>query len=520
MQDLTDWEKWMKHKFSAGLLALFLCAGCVQTDFSDQQYDLPGMQPPVSSDISSSKPEPEPQHTLQLAYQADDTLNPYTMTSEINRMLIPLLYDSLVRLDTTRRPEPVIASEVTMTQETCTVRLRENILFSDGTRVTGADIVYSAELARGAGSSWAPTLSSVSEVSVNEAGEVVFRLGRADIDFPALLTFPIVKDGTGGAEFPIGVSRYLVFGTSGGGLLLRQNPIYSRAQGNREEIRLVNMDDENALSFGLKAGDLDLVYSDLSTPELSNLSGSNVAVPLNHLVFVGINGTKGLLAKPEFRHAISLAINRDQLAARAYMGRADAANEPFHPFFYRLEESDLSTAGDLTRAEALLDGLALEQKNEQGWRLQQGKPVELSLLVNSENSVRNACASLLMEQLAEVGIKINIVSLPFSQYQDQLLYTGYDMYIGEVRLMDNMDFSMLLGGGRVGYNTAYSEELNERLKIYRSTGEQLRELCQMFTAQSPFIPLLFRQGQVSLGEQFSQQLQATEQDLFYNIADW
>ena len=509
----------MKHKIIAvALAALFALTGCMQTDLGDQQPEF------IGGGQETVLPEPnEPTQDndrVLLAYQPEDSLNPYRMTSALNRQLTPLLYDGLVRTDPTFRPEYLIAADVRMEETACTVSLRKDARMSDGIAVTAEDVIYSAGLARAAGSPWAQMMQNVAEVSQTEAGDVRFVLSRADADFASLLIFPIVKKGTGEQDFPVGVSRYYVSGTTSDGLLLLQNAIYYRPQGNVEQIQLVGVKDSNALSFGVKAGEIDLAFSDLSVPELTSLTTSNVAVTMNHLVFVGINGTRGLLAMPEFRHALSLAVNRDQMVAHAYVGRGDAAVFPVHPRFYRLEEPELSTGGDIIRAEQLLDGLGLEQRNAEGWRLYQNMPLELTLLVNSENSMRNSAATLLMEQLAEVGIKVSIVSKSFSQYQDALLSSQYDLYIGETRLMPNMDFSALLSGGTLGYSTAYSEQLTERLRAYRAAGEQMPELCEMFTAQSPFIPLLFRQGILSLSESFVETPVATEQDLFYNIADW
>ena len=202
------------------------------------------------------------------------------------------------------------------------------------------------------------------------------------------------------------------------------------------------------------------------------------------------------------------------------MTHARATLYPFNPEFYRMEDLELSTPRELARAEELLAGMGLTQKDENGYRLRNGQPVTLRLLVNSENACRNAAATLLAEQLRQLGVQVTVESQSFTQYQASLSRRDYDLYIGETRLMDNMDFSVLLSGGALSYSTPYIESLSELYGSYRSTGAGIGTFCEAFAEQSPFIPLVFRQGQVSFNRSFDAQIVATEQNLFYNLSEW
>lgn len=514
----------MKMRIFALLASLaILAGGCVSVDLSDQQQvDIVGqLQEPAGPEPGGEEPAEPVAGEVRVAYDPSDTLNPYTMASRLNRQLVPLLYDSLTRPDKTWRPENLLAREIVQTDsKQYVVKLRGDALFWDGTRLDGKDVIYSFTTAVASDSNWKMTLQDVSGCSVNSDGDVVFRLYSADADFPALLSFPIIKEGTAGEDFPVGVSKYYVSGTWQKGVVLEQNPLYWQEPGGIKRVLLVGVSDPGALGFSLRTGDVDLVYSDLSDPELSNLSASSAPVSLNNLVYVGINGTRGLLADASFRQALSLAINRDELVQKAYVSRARATMYPMNPDFYRMEEIELSAPRDLTRAGELLDGIGLREKDDEGWRLRYGAPVTLRLLVNSENAARTAAAALIADQLARLGIKVEVVSQSFSQYQSGLAGYNYDLYIGETRLMDNMDFSLLLSGGSLGYAAPYNEYLSDLVRAYRASGTGMGTLCEAFSAQTPFIPLVFRQGAVSFERAFQAEILATEQDLFYNIMEW
>ncbi len=514
----------MTHRILALLAAVVLLfGGCRRTVVSDQQFDIAAQRAQASAPAQRQEQSEEPLTTLSLAYSVSDSLNPFLMKTQMNRMLIPLLYDSLTGVDKTWRPQNILAEEITVENKLCTVKLRSGIVFSDGSPLTGKDVIYSITTAMASDTDWKTTLQNISGCSVNDDGAVEIRLYSSDADFAALLSFPIVKEGTAADDYPVGISKYFVSGTWGGsGVTLARNPIYWNPQsvGSVETIRLANVSDPDALSFSLRTGDIDLMYSDLSDGDFAFSAASGVPVSLNSLVYIGVNGNRGLLSEAQFRQALSLAINRDELVAKAYLTHARATLYPFNPEFYRMEELELSTPRELARAEELLAGMGLTQKDENGYRLRNGQPVTLRLLVNSENACRNAAATLLAEQLRQLGVQVTVESQSFTQYQASLSRRDYDLYIGETRLMDNMDFSVLLSGGALSYSTPYIESLSELYGSYRSTGAGIGTFCEAFAEQSPFIPLVFRQGQVSFNRSFDAQIVATEQNLFYNLSEW
>lgn len=512
----------MKKKLVSLICAFMLLAGCMPDLMLPDENPFPASSAPAEQPAQPAADNSAEQalEELRLPYNANDSLNPYKMTTERNRLLVPLFYDSLTRPGQSRNPENQLAAEVAMSGGNCVITWREDARFSDGSYLRGEDIVYSFQTAMGVDSPWRSTLLNVAGLTIRqEERQVVAQLFHPDIDFPLLLSFPIIKDGTADAEYPVGISKFYVTGAHNTGVILSRNPIYYGKQGRVETVRLIHAIDSDMLQFGMSSGEFDMLFTDLSNNTLAGVSAPSKSVPLNNLVYIGINGDRGLLRQPEFRHALSMALNRAEIALTAYAGRARAAMYPFHPDFYRLENIDVSAPRNLTAADALLDGLGLTEKDGNGYRLQNGQPVTLRLLVNSENSYRNSAATLISEQLAQAGIRTEVVSGPFSQYESVLKSSQFDLYIGETRLMDNMDFTPLLSGGSLGFSTAYSEELEQRLSQYRETGE-IGPLCDMFLAQSPFLPLVFREGLLYTGRDLGAEVVPTQEDLFYNILDW
>jgi len=124
-----------------------------------------------------------------------------------------------------------------------------------------------------------------------------------------------------------------------------------------------------------------------------------------------------------FRHAVSLAINRADIARIVYLGRAHPAAGPISPankFWFNASLQPLpfdpgAAAKDLTGDGFILrDGILYDRA---------GHRVEFSLITNAGNAVREHMAPLIQADLAKLGIKVNIVTLDFGSLIDRITKT-------------------------------------------------------------------------------------------------
>jgi peptide/nickel transport system substrate-binding protein len=121
-----------------------------------------------------------------------------------------------------------------------------------------------------------------------------------------------------------------------------------------------------------------------------------------------------------FRHAISQAINRDDIASVVYGGRAHAASGPVSPsnrFWFNaslkpLPYDSLAATKLLTSDGFAMRGTSLYDRD--------GHPVEFSLITNSGNPQREHMAPLIQADLAKLGIKVNIVFLDFGSLVERV----------------------------------------------------------------------------------------------------
>jgi peptide/nickel transport system substrate-binding protein len=122
-----------------------------------------------------------------------------------------------------------------------------------------------------------------------------------------------------------------------------------------------------------------------------------------------------------FRHAVSLAINREDIARVVYGGRAHPSAGPVSPanqFWFNASLKPLPY--DERAAMKALTGEGFTQQTG-GLRDAAGHPVEFSLITNGGNAVREHTAPLIQADLAKLGMKVNVVTLDFNSLVDRIV---------------------------------------------------------------------------------------------------
>ena len=94
---------------------------------------------------------------MKVAVYTGETLDPYTSANRSNRAIMALCYDTLIALDSSFSPYSLI-SEWTIDGEKVTFVLSDDAVFSDGSRITATDCIYSFDRAAAKGQFLLPDL--------------------------------------------------------------------------------------------------------------------------------------------------------------------------------------------------------------------------------------------------------------------------------------------------------------------------------------------------------------------------
>ncbi len=489
----------------------------------------------------SDTTQAESGYNMQLIFDQTDTFNPFTAESKQNKELCLLLFDPLLTIDNTFSPVYKIAQSVTVNGKYCTIKLK-SLKFSDGSAITSNDVIYSMNLALES-KNYKHLLSNVYSKSAPDGFTVNITMHKADPYFANLLTFPIIKAGSENNKSgdnialpPIGSGRYVLDEKNS---LLEANPLYGGEKMSIKKIGLINAPDAESAEHYVSTGAVSVCYDDYSDSSIPRMSGIKDNVPLNNLVFVGINMKNTFLRDKHLRYAISSALDRTKAVDDVFYGNATPASGPFNPLWEAAAGfQTLEIESNKKIAIENLEKIGYNNLDNDGYRLTSaGKRVSLSLLVNSDNATRVALANLIIKQLSAVGIEVKLKSVPYSEYLSLLKSGSFELYLAEVNLLNNMELSQLVvpgGSMAFGINHAAAAPVegepvsadginltaaNAVMGFYEGK-YTLGDVATAFISEMPIIPVCYRSGVIMFTHKLKTVPESSACDIYLGINNY
>src|ERR1700732_5040710 len=379
------------------------------------------------------------------------TFNPILVDDEASENIRYLTGGVLIRVNRqTQALEPGLAEswKVSKDGRTITFQLRKGIYFSDGTPFSSEDVAH--------------TMRSLMDPETHSATGDAFRSGPGSIDVQTpspdvvVVSFPAPVAGLErlfdqvailsakspkkemSVRGPYDVAEY----KADSYVLLRRNPNYWKhdAQGNPlpyiEIIRLDIQRNRDIELMRFRRGELQLINR-VDAEQFERLLKENPAVARN--AGTGLDGEEMWFNQTatstlqdykrkwfqltEFRRAVSMAINRADLSRVVFAGYATPAFGPVSPSNQFWFNSSLPVPKhDPKGAQTLLSrvGFRLEGGNLKD---PAGNRVEFTLITNSGNAAREKMATMIQQDLAEIGIDIKVVTLDFPSLIERITRT-------------------------------------------------------------------------------------------------
>jgi len=158
----------------------------------------------------------------------------------------------------------------------------------------------------------------------------------------------------------------------------------------------------------------------------------------------------------QFRQAVSAAVDREAIVRLVYQGRGAALWGPVTPGNRRWIDAAIPhPARSLDKARQLLRDAGFRWTNEaQGEPAlvdAEGKPVEFSILTSSSNADRTKMATLIQDDLKQLGMRVQVVPLEFRSLIDRVTQSKeYDACVLGLVSFDadpNSDINVWLSSG-------------------------------------------------------------------------
>jgi peptide/nickel transport system substrate-binding protein len=416
--------------------------------------------------------------SVSLALRSEPkTLNPALASDASTQEVIYCLTADLIHIDrATQRTEPGLAKSWNASPDgrTYTLELRRGLRFSDGQPFTADDVLFSFEVyldEKVHSPQHDLLIVGGKPVSVEKLSDYTVRFhlaqpyAAAERLFDGLAILPrhvldsAYRSGNFAQAWNISMppARFAGLGpfrlkeyVPGQRLVLERNPYYWKqdAAGNQlpylDEIVFLFVPSEDAQVVRLLSGEIDILdrfgaenYSVLERQGAQkgyHVYDLGPGLEYNFLFFnlndlasknlPAIANKQAWFRELRFRQAVSVAIDRDAIVRLVYQGRATPLAGPVTPGNKRwLDEALPRPIHSFDEAREFLRSAGFSWRSDGALIDGQGNAVEFSILSSSSNAQRTKMATMIQDDLGQLGMNVHVVSLDFGSMVDRLLNT-------------------------------------------------------------------------------------------------
>jgi peptide/nickel transport system substrate-binding protein len=360
-------------------------------------------------------------------------LDPRVGTDGQSEHIDELLFDGLVARDASFHFTPALAERWEQPNPlTLIFHLRPGVRFHDGRRLTARDVVWTINSMR-SGAVISPKTAAYASVDTVEARDeqtVIFHLKQADNFLLTNLStgaMGIVPEGSGRDfwQHPVGTGPFrFVSQQIDQDVVVERNPQSWAAVPKIDRVRFAVVPDAITESLELEKGSGDLAINSLpmdSVPVLASRPNLQVEDTVGtQIQYLAFNLRDPLLKEARVRQAISCAIDRGLIIQTLMHGHAQPAQSMLPVSHWAFAADVPRFDYDPARAAQLLDE-AGHRRGPDGIRF------HLTMKTSNVEDIR-LLAAVLQQQLAKVGIALDLRSYEFATFYSDVTRGAFQLY--------------------------------------------------------------------------------------------
>ena len=480
--------------------------------------------PPEARHVTAS--EPVSGGTLRLIQEVPAGLDPIHSESVYESLPINQIFDTLVATDESLNVVPSLAEAWHISRDGLTYdfNLRKGVRFHDGHELDAGDVVltFHRVLVEGGTDSLAyPTLKQIAGAEELATGKTdgLTGLERVDdhtvrftlddrnplfLEMLAMDNVAIVPEhvlaAVGSEAFaraPVGTGPFVFDGWDDARLTLQRNDDYFRGRAHLESVQLNFYDaDDNDYGYArFKRGELDALEPTTKTYEkLVKCEGVQLfRFQELSLSFLGFNSSRAPLDRPWLRRAIAHAVDRDRMVHASPSVRVHAPGILPPGIAGHTPESKRLEFSPDTAKQILADA---------GHPNGQGLP-PIRLYDPSKGGEPDAVVRQLVDDLARIGLRLEVVQVSWAEMSDRLDSGDYEAFVlAWIADMSDPD-AFLSGFGEGGSGDFFRFEDKRAVDMLAEAarefepgrrGKMFRDAEHYILQQAPFVPLYHTRG--------------------------
>lgn len=458
--------------------------------------------------------------TLRLALNAPDTLNPLENKIQSVAQALDFVYEPLFQLDESWKAEPILVESYSFSEDgkTLSIKLKEDVLFHDGTSLTSDDVLYSIELIENADySPYANNVLGFKRVVADDAFNLTFQYDQGYAFALNDLTFPIVSsiyhtgenyntlipNGTGPYAFvdyqQMQLLQLKAFdGWHGGDVYVESIDCTIIT----EERSYETLFDQNLIDTMTPTKFNWLKYSENEEQHIDSYVSS-------YYDFIAFNFNNPIFEDVNLRKAFAYAIDKEFIVYDRFINHAYITDTPVKPNSWFAAQNEIVYNFNLETAVSLVSDTFEDLDNDGYYDMldlvdeTQFNRVELRMLVNADVSHRVDTAELIKNNLETIGFYITLDILPATEYYAAVEAGDFDLLYAGWKLSTKPDYVSILdtlGSQNIGkYSSELMDIVLERI-IDAYTEEQVKaavlDFEEVFVDELPYISMYFLEGAV------------------------
>ncbi|MGH9039750.1 MAG: ABC transporter substrate-binding protein [Acidimicrobiia bacterium] len=409
----------------------------------------------------------------QLRVSVPLDVGPLNIFTSSDSALNELVYDQLLAPSPyVEEPQPWLAESVrALDPSTWELTLRDDVEWHDGEPFTADDVRFTMEYFKVAPSgTFTHHVSEVPTISRAEVlGPHAIRLtcafpcpdlGRITLAFIPILPEHVwagVTEPTKHTALPVGTGPYrLVSYSQARGYRFEANERYFGGRPRVDELVMPIIEDPSTTFTALRTGEIDAAARGVAPELVDDFSGRAgiKVVKTSPLQFLELrfNYQRAPFDVPEFRHALSLAVDREEILDDVLLGQGrPAVNGYPHPDS-PWTKPGLSTPFDRQEARRVLDEAGFNDGDGDGVREgRDGRPLAFTVKVSGAEPTHVRAAQLVTGHLAAVGVRVEPVTLDAGAIATLFKTRDFDLSVSTIGAHGVADPTQFIMSHRSGY---------------------------------------------------------------------
>lgn len=376
------------------------------------------------------------------------TLNPITSTDAFASTVQNYIYESLLKRDEeSMELAPVLAEswEIAPDHLTYTFHLKRNVKWEDGQPFTARDVVFSFERINDPKVDAAHLRNYYQDIEKIEALDEFTVRYRYKIPYFRALEFcgqiPIVpahlfKEGEDFNQHPIGRNPIgtgpykLQHWQTGKEIALVRNENYWGEKPSLNKIVFKIITDSTVALQVLKQGGLDemglrpIQWERQTQSKRFEENFQKLSYYLPSYSYIGWNARKSIFSDKRVRQAMTMLVDRETILRKILFGLGTVVSGPFYINSPEYDKNLKPYPYDSSAALALLQSAGWEAR--EGILQKEGKDFEFEFMISSGSKFSEQLATMLQENLKDVGIRMSIRKLEWAVFVQRIEEHNFD----------------------------------------------------------------------------------------------